>query len=53
MKKKIIYFFQSIIIYLFYFISKVLGLKLSRKLFSFLFIKVGKFLNLKKSFLKI
>ena len=48
MKKKIIYFFQSIIIYLFYFISKVLGLKLSRKLFSFLFIKVGKFFKSKK-----
>ena len=48
MKKKIFYFFQSIVIYLFYFISKILGLKQSRKLFSFLFIKVGKFFKSKK-----
>lgn len=41
MRKKILYFFQSIIVYLFFLISKIIGLKLSRILFSFIFIKIG------------
>ena len=35
------YFFQAIIIYLFFIIIKVIGLTLSRNLFSFLFNKIG------------
>ncbi len=46
MIKKIYHFFQSIIIYLFYLISKIIGLKLSRIFFSFIFKKIG---NLFKS----
>ena len=38
--KKIFYFIQSLVIYLFFLISKIIGLKLSRKLFSFIFIKI-------------
>ena len=34
--KKIIYFLQSLIIYLFFLISKLIGLKLSRLVFSFI-----------------
>ncbi len=41
MLKVINYFFQSIIIYSFFFIGKILGIKTSRKLFSFLFLLVG------------
>tara|TARA_B100001564_G_C20665777_1_gene683705 strand:+ start:1163 stop:2023 length:861 start_codon:yes stop_codon:yes gene_type:complete len=48
MKKKIFYFFQSFIIYLFFLISRILGLKLSRKLFSFIFVKVGFLFKSKK-----
>ena len=48
MKKKIFYFFQSIIIYFFYFISKIIGLKLSRIIFSFIFIKIGNIFKSKK-----
>ncbi len=46
MKKIFFYFFQSIVIYLFFLISIIIGLNLSRKLFSFIFIKIG---NLFKS----
>ena len=48
MKKKVFYFLQSFIIYLFFFISKIIGLKLSRKLFSYFFIKIGNFFKPKK-----
>ncbi len=41
MSKKIFYFFQSLIIYFFYLISKIIGLKLSRILFSLIFKKIG------------
>ncbi len=46
--KKTFYFIQSIIIYFFYFISKIIGLKLSRLVFSFIFIKVGNIFKSKK-----
>ena len=46
--KKTFYFIQSIIIYFFYFISKIIGLKLSRIVFSFIFIKVGNIFKSKK-----
>ncbi len=48
MKKKTFYFLQSIIIYFFYFISKIIGLKLSRIVFSFIFEKVGNNFKSKK-----
>ena len=47
MRKKIFYFFQAIIIYLFYLISKIMGLKLSRVFFSFIFEKIGNFFKSK------
>ena len=47
MRKKIFYFFQAIIIYLFYLMSKILGLKLSRIFFSFIFEKIGNFFKSK------
>ena len=46
MIKRIFYFFQSVFIYLFYLLSKIIGLKLSRMLFSLIFRVVG---NLFKS----
>ena len=39
--KLIKYFFEAIFIYLFFLISKIIGLSLSRYLFSFLFRKIG------------
>ena len=52
MKKNIFYFLQSIIIYIFFTISKIIGLKLSRKLFSYIFIKIGKLFKSKKIIIK-
>jgi len=46
MIKNITYFIQSLIVYLFFLISKIMGLKLSRCIFSYIFIKLG---NLFKS----
>lgn len=43
MIKIFIYFIQSILIYIFFIASRIIGLKLSRNLFSFIFIKFGKF----------
>ena len=48
MLKIINYFFQSTIIYLFFFIGRILGLNLSRKLFSKMFIFFGPFFKSKK-----
>ena len=48
MIKKFNYFFQSIIIYLFFIIGFVLGLKISRVFFSFIFSLVGPFFRSKK-----
>ena len=48
MRKKIFYFFQSIIIYIFYLLSKIIGLKLSRIFFSLIFIKLGNLFKSKK-----
>jgi len=39
--KFILYFFQALFFYLFVIVIKVLGLNISRKLFSFVFIKIG------------
>ena len=41
MIKSIKYFFESLAIYLFFFIIKLLGLSISRILFSFIFKKIG------------
>ena len=41
MIKSIKYFFQAIIIYLFFIIIKIINLNLSRKIFSFIFNKIG------------
>jgi len=41
MFKTINYFFQSLLIYLFFFISRILGITLSRNIFSFLFTLIG------------
>ena len=41
MIKIIKYFFQSLIIYLFFFIIKLIGLSISRTLFSLIFKKIG------------
>ena len=37
------YLFQAIFIYIFFFIIRIIGLNLSRKFFSFLFVKIGPF----------
>ena len=42
------YLIQSIIIYLFFILGRTLGMKLSRKFFSFLFLKIGPFFKSKK-----
>ena len=43
MIKKINYFLQAFFIYLFFLIGRCLGLKISRKIFSFLFSSFGPF----------
>ena len=48
MIKKFIYFIQSILIYIFFITSRIIGLKLSRNLFSFIFIRFGKFFKSQK-----
>ena len=52
MKKYIIYFFQSFIIYLLFILSKIIGLKLSRLIFSNIFIKIGDLFKSKKIILE-
>ena len=41
MIKPIKYFFEAFFVYLFFLIAKLIGLSLSRKIFSFIFKKVG------------
>ena len=48
MIKIIKYFFQSIIVYSFYLIGKIIGLNFSRKIFSNLFLLVGPFFKSRK-----
>jgi len=47
MIKIIKYFFKAIIVYFFFIIIKLIGLKLSRKLFAYLFNKIGPFIKSK------
>ena len=48
MIKILIYFIQSVFIYIFFLTSRIIGLKLSRNLFSFIFIKFGRFFKSQK-----
>ena len=48
MKKAISYFIQSIIIFLFFIFGKIVGIKISRKIFSFVFTKIGPIFRSKK-----
>ena len=48
MIKKINYFLQAILIYSFFLIGRILGIKLSRKIFSFLFSFMGPFFKSEK-----
>ena len=41
MKKNIKYFFEAILLYFFFIVAKIVGLSFSRKIFSFIFRKVG------------
>ena len=41
MVKSLNYFFQAVLIYLFFFVSRIIGIKISRKIFSFIFRLVG------------
>ena len=52
MIKSIKYFFEAFFIYLFFLISKIMGLSLSRKFFSFLFRKIGPIVRSNSSVLK-
>ena len=48
MIKILIYFIQSVFIYIFFLTSRIIGLKSSRNLFSFIFIKFGRFFKSQK-----
>tara|TARA_B100001057_G_scaffold491789_1_gene582791 strand:+ start:113 stop:970 length:858 start_codon:yes stop_codon:yes gene_type:complete len=49
MIKKINYFFQALVIYLFFSIGRILGLQISRKLFSSLFLLLGPYIKSKRT----
>ena len=48
MIKKVNYFFQSLLIYLFFLFGKMVGLKISRKIFGFIFCVLGPFFKSQK-----
>jgi KDO2-lipid IV(A) lauroyltransferase len=48
MFKKIYYLIQAVFIYLFFFIGRILGIKISRKIFSVIFLKLGPLFKSKK-----
>jgi Kdo2-lipid IVA lauroyltransferase/acyltransferase len=48
MIKQINYFFQAVLIYIFFLIGRILGLKLSRLIFSFIFLYIGPIFKSKK-----
>ena len=48
MKKNINYFVQALLIYFLFFIGRILGIKISRIVFSFLFSVIGPFFKSKK-----
>ena len=41
MIKKINYLFQALLIYIFFFIGRILGIKISKKIFSIIFFYLG------------
>ena len=47
MKKNLKYFFEALTVYACFLLGKLLGLNLSRKLFSYIFKKVGPFFKAK------
>ena len=49
MIKKINYFIQAFFVYLFFFIGRIIGIKISRKIFAFLFCFIGPFFKSKKT----
>ncbi len=49
MIKIINYFLQSLFVYIFFLIGRILGIKISRKLFSFLFVLIGPFFKSRKT----
>ena len=50
--KIIKYFFEALIIYFFFFIIKIIGLSISRIIFSFIFFKAGPFVRSKNTIKK-
>ena len=48
MIKKVNYFFQSLLIYLFFLFGRMVGLKISRKIFGFIFCALGPFFKSNK-----
>ena len=48
MTKKINYLFQAILVYFFFLLGRILGIKISRVIFSFLFSTIGPFVKSKK-----
>ena len=50
--KSIRYFIQALFIYFFYFFEKLIGIKISRKIFSWLFFYVGRIFRSKKIIVK-
>ena len=46
------YFLQSLFVYTFFLIGRIFGLKISRKIFSYLFLKIGPFFKSKKIIIK-
>ncbi len=48
MLKPFLYFIQSILIYFFFLVGKLLGLKISRKIFSFIFLNIAPIFKSKK-----
>ena len=48
MLKPFLYFIQSLLIYFFFLVGKLLGLKTSRKIFSFIFLNIAPIFKSKK-----
>ena len=49
MIKNLSYFIQAVFIYIFFFIARIVGLKIGRKLFSFIFLNLGPFFKSKNT----
>ena len=53
MIKLFYYFLQSVLIYFFFALGRIMGIKLSRKIFSFLFLKTGPIFRSKESIISL